>query len=470
MARDEHVFSDHKWLQLPPDRGATYNAWDIYATAVAARGTREELASNRQLEFFEGDTWPLVEPVMDMVRRGLLLDAQCKTNHRRRIRRQLRQLDEAIIEHSDDRSENDAGFFSVIESNKKLGNYLYNELGLKCHKTTEGGDPSVDQEALWLCLRKFRKKDEPYRVIIENLFHRSRLKTIDERYLDVHADSDGRVRPSVLLHGTETRRFAYKDPPEQQRPKEVRDIYIAPRGFVWIAADYSQLEARIMAYLADDRVSIEVFESGRDIHSANAMDLFGLESEAYAELSLERRAAARNYAKTFLYRLMYGGSALTSINKFFCPCPRCKMPAEMQMSREEIRVAEARWMSKHTAVTKWRNALVRSVADTGWYTSPYGNRRKFMGPISEIKRELYNCPMQSTAADIMNEGMVLAHQNYLMPFVLQKHDEFIIEVPRHEKDKWVDRIRTIMERPIEPMGGVVFPIDIQSGENWKVVS
>jgi DNA polymerase-1 len=455
------VFSDHPWLNLG-EKGAAYNAWDLIATARVYKETKEELEDNRQLPFFEREVWPLVEPVLAMQRRGLLLDKKGKTQYRRELRKELKETDQSIFDHVKKELN--------LDSNPQVAELLYEDLGLKCHKLTEiGRKPSVDQEALTRCLRRLRVKDRHAQPVLEALFHRSKLQTIDERYLGVDVGEDQRVHPDIKLVGTETGRFAYADPPLQQFPDAIRHLLIASPGSVFVAADHSQLEARIMAHLSNDKLSLAVFDAGGDIHSANARDLFGYAPAHWEEMEESKKKEARVFAKSYLYRLMYGGSAGAKI-RLFCPCPKCKdiLPATVDFTREEIERADKRWTQKHGAVFRWRNHLLKSVAGragTGWYTNPLGRRRRFMGPYSAITREVYNMPMQSTAADIINRAMVRGHQAGL-PFVLQMHDSLMIEVPIDQAPLSAHTLKNIMEEPVKEMGDRVFPVDVAMGSNW----
>lgn len=454
------VFSDHKWLSLDDETASIYNDWDVYGTAIAYKGIRQELKDNRQDVYFQNHVWPLIAPIRRLQKHGLYLDVGALSDHRRKIAQEINELNQAILFYSDRPDLN-------IDSNEQIAELLYVKRGLRCHKYTDSGMPSVDQEALFLCHAGLRKKDEPVRPLLEHLFHRSKLKTIQERYLGVEADRDGRVRPRIKFPGTETFRLAYSDPPEQQRPEMVRNIYCAPPGSVLIGADYSQLEARIMAYLANDQQSIAVFESGEDIHTANVLDLFELKLEEWNALDNRQQKELRDFAKSFLYRLMYGGSAKTAKQKFFCPCPKCVSRASRGMKRDDIKQADVRWLMKHPSVPAWRKRLVWQVRNNGWYTDPFGGRRCFMAPMSEIERELYNYPMQKTAADIVNESMIIGEQEYEMPFFMQMHDFLGIEVPIEDAKLWTDRLVDIMTRPIPQLGGVRFPVEVKMGRNWR---
>ena len=291
--------TNHKFLQLPNTTLGIYNLRDTWNTARLALFMEQRLRRNGQWDFYHDQLEPLFRAVLNMQRRGILLDRQAKFLYRRRLRADLREADEFI------RHEADARHFQYTDkfpnSDSQVSRFLFDSLGLRVAKRTERGRASVDQESLTKVLRKLRKKDEHARPVLEALFHRSRLQTINERYLNLEPGHDGRVRAQVKMYGTKTYRFAYADPPLQQIPDEVRHVFQAAPGHVFVSVDYRQLEARLQAYLAGDTPSIQVFEAGGDIHSQNARDLFGWPPDH------EVPKAARNYAKAFVYRMCLDG-------------------------------------------------------------------------------------------------------------------------------------------------------------------
>jgi DNA polymerase-1 len=309
--------------------------------------------------------------------------------------------------------------------------------------------------------------DEPHRDILLDLFHRSRLSTIVTRYLKVE-EVDGRLRPTIKLYGAKTGRLSYSDPSLQQWPKEVRYLVQPGAGHIYIAADYSQLEARIMAILAQDRPSLDVLAVGGDIHLQNAFDLFEHDEGTWAHLDPLVQEATRNFAKTFVYGIGYGGDPETLDMKLYCPCPRCVdvVPPTLHLGRNEIRTAGKRWQRKHPQVLEWRSALLDQViSNRHVWVSPFGCHRKFQKPRSEIATEVYNFPMQHCAAMIINAAMGRL-QIRRAPMVLQMHDELMLEVPTSEADRWASILKEEMERPVAELGGAVFPVDVKLGTSW----
>jgi DNA polymerase-1 len=448
------VNTDHKWLNLPDDTLGIYNYWDCFNTAKGMEEQTKEQKDNNQYTHYRETFWPLVPAVMTMAKRGMLLDHDALHEVRREAEREIEECRDSILPFTTNKDIN-------LNSYPQKGALLYDELGFKCGKKTATGGRSTDQEALVWILSHLRKKDEQFIPVIHALFHRSRWQTIASRYLHPHIYPDGRVRPTVKMGKAETLRLAYANPPLQQMPKEIRRVYKAERGFRYVALDYSQLEARILAVLCGDSLSLEAFRQGKDIHRENALDLFGyLEDYALG-------VGERDYAKSFLYKLSYGGSSATADNKQYCPCPKCidKVPAVLDLKQSAKKDMETRWLRKHRAVATWRNRLVEEVKKKGYYTTPFGYKRFFFPPARSILPEIYNFPMQATAAGLMNRSTILAHKARL-PLVLQYHDELMMECPESTALKSARKLKEIMEFRVPELEDTIFPVDVAIGENW----
>ena len=447
------TFSDNKWLNLPEETVTIYNSWDCLATARLVRELNRTLDEVGQREFYETRVWPLVEPAMAMQRRGIPVNPKTRANVKRSLSLEIQQTEEPL--------RREMGVTHLTPNIKR--ELLFDRLGLKVPKQTKSG-PSIDQDSLIKVLKGLRKKDEHARPFIEACFHVSRLNTLHARYLSFPI-TDGRMFPNVKPFWADTGRWAYADPPVQQWPKEIRPIVEAPEGTVILSADYSQIEARILAILADDRPSLEVFYSGRDLHTQNALDLFGWSQEEWDALSESGRMAARNKSKSFLYGISYGGEAETMKAKLYCPCPVCKSkaPVEMNVSREEMALAQQRWYNKHPAIADFFDHLVREVFKTHVYVNPFGQAHKFFAPRSEAARKARNNPMQSTATQIINNS-ILEEPDW--PWMLQLHDAHYLLVPEDEVSTWAPRLKALMERPVPELGGAVFPVELEVGKTW----
>jgi DNA polymerase-1 len=466
MIRYRNVTTAHKWLNVP--EVAKYNTTDTLSTAGLACALPAELRRRGMAEFWEREVWPLVPAVLSVQSRGLRFDPNRATDMRHRMEAELAEVDATILEADPTgalaaptgKSPNGLG------SPRKVASML-TALGLQPLKKTEKrGEPSIDQESLYQVLRGLRKRDEHLRPVLEDLFHRSRLRTILQRYLRPPTDPDGRVRPTIKMGGTKSGRFAYADPALQQMPPEVRPIYTPAVGMVFVSADYSQLEARIAAVLAGDTVEINAFAAGDDIHSLTARELFG---PSFDTMPPDARKGARDFAKTFRYgSILYGGNPETVRTKTFCPCPRCvaKAPATLDLPRLKIVETTSRYFARHPQLLELRRDIEHAVRRDRAYTNPLGRKRPFYGPWTAVKREAYNWPIQSTAADIINRAMRRLHDEYAAPIVLQMHDSLMLEVPERTADMWAGRLASVMSAPVPELDGTIFPVDVKIEKPW----
>lgn len=462
MTRWGYANTAHRWMNVPDEACGRYNLWDVFWTARLVRPLLEDAKELGQWEWWEEHGEPFQDAVLTMAGRGLQVDGRAFVALTTRVRTELAATDEAIRECAR------AVGFPFTEkfpnSRDQVAQLLFTHLDLKPARVTEKkGRAAVDQAALTQVLRDFRKKDEPHRWLLYHLFHRTRLATLTQRYLDLDPEADGRVRPVVKLNHVKTWRLAYSNPALQQWPGEIRHVLRASEGNTFVQADYSQLEARIMAYLCGDEPSIRVFEEGGDPHRSNAADLFNCPAEEVTE-------HARGYAKTWLYRQMYGGTAASGDKKLFCPCPRCaaKMPSTLHLSPSEAARNEERWHARHPAVKQWQAEVAREVRSTHRLPLLLGGYRYFAAAWSrDLDRELKNAPMQSGAARIMIRAQNRLHA-LGAPIVLQHHDSFLLEVPEGQAELAAEQVRTVMEEPVPfPSGRAVrFPVDIKTGRNW----
>lgn len=473
MATNYTGTTQHAFLQRSNHVLGTYNCWDSNFTAQLVHPLLQHLDQLGQRENYETWVRPLATAVVNMQDRGLLVDRGALSEYRRDVRRDLKSADELILaaDPTGDLATPTGKSPNGIGSTKRLRRFLFDTLGLRVGKLSDKGDPSTDQEALFRILRDFRKKDEHARPVLEQLFHRSRLRTISQRYLSLPIDTDGRVRASVNMAKVKTWRFSYDNPALQQFPPECRRLFRAAPGYVFLAADYSQLEARILAYLSGDEISVCAFQESRDIHDQNAMDLFEYSNATWKALPKAERKLSRNFAKTFLYGISYGGATETIKMKTYCPCPKCRhlVPDTLHMTKAKLKEVETAWFSKHHAVAKFHADLQAQIRETQAWDCPLGGRRQFFQPWSrELDRESKNAPMQTTAACLMNRKQVELDR-LAAPIVLQKHDEFMLEIPEHDVYHWANVCHDVMEASYSDAGilsDISFPIDIKIGDTW----
>jgi len=466
MGRWGFANTAHKWLNVPDHHCGVYNGWDCYWTAKLLPCLIDEANELGQWEWWQEHGFPFQYAVLDMSRRGLLIDRPTLNTYRAAVRQELHNTDQAICDAADL-----VGFTYTDKfpnSRDQVAKLLFTTLGLRGSKqTSKGKRPSVDQDALTRVLRDLRVRDEPHRHLLYNLFHRTRLFTILTRYLDLDPDEDGRIRPIIKMAHVKTGRLAYAEPALQQFPDEARHVFVTQPGHLFLSVDYSQLELRLLTYYSNDNAGIKVFEQGGDPHAANARDLFNITLEQWT--AHPNPEPARTYAKTWAYRTIYGGSAASGDKKLFCPCPKCalKMPSTLHLSPKEAALNEERWHARHPAVKQWQAKVASEVRRTHKFPLLMGGFRYLSSPWNrDMERELKNIPMQSGAARIMIRAQNKLH-HLGAPIILQHHDSFLLEVSELSVGTWTAAVREVMEEPVE-VGGykASLPVDIKVGRNW----
>ena len=463
------VNTQHKWLQIPDRELAIYNGIDCLATAEAIPVLLEEARDHDLLAYWEREVWPLADAVVAMQKRGIHCDQANRRDYTTKVKAELAEVDAELLADAPAYLAEPTGDSpNSLGSGLKVGKWLYEELGLRVGKRSETGRPSVDQEALLGLWRNLRKRDAPAKRHLENLLHRSRLRTISQRYLSFDVWPDGRVHPTIKMIGTETLRFAYADPPIQQWPEECRQMLSARPGHILVGADYSQLEARIAAILFNVTRDLEILASGEDLHTITAKEVFQITNSEWDAMDSHARKARRNYTKSFRYRIIYGGDpnqvgALGS--KVFCPCPRHEHEPVTNLEPGTIVAASQRFLANRPEIERSRYRLLDEVRKNRSLRMPLGRKRLFFGPTDAVKREIYNAPIQTTAAELINRAMRKLHQQGL-PIFLQLHDYLGAEVPLSQAAETAAQIKAAMEAPCEELGGATFPVDVKFELPW----
>lgn len=516
---EQTVNTAHPWVALSDDKIATYNAYDVWTTARLARELPALMEDHGQWEFYQREVAPLIPAVMAMQARGIPVDLAERTRTRRKLRAEVRAADTLIYitanqSFADPYSER-KGFNS--NSDIQIRRWLFggdrttlpkgtlievkkgihlNCLGLKPAgrtKTQEGpGGWSVDQENLSRVYRDLRKMDEAHRPLLLALLHRSRFTKLDE-YLEFKAVDRGdgpRIYPTVKMHGTKSMRFAYSDPALHSWAAEIRSVVAAPAGFALVKGDFSQIEARLAAYIPNDPLDIAVYERPGsppykhhpdwDIHSALVHQCFPDVREGWELMEPAERDLYRLHAKTVRYgTLMYGGEPETAKSKTFCPCgvsdltlpwTRCKgQPRTLDLTTARKRAIVDAWMCRHTAFTAWRRELLRSFQGphaTHCLTNAMGWKRWFCVPYGpELEREIYAWAISSVASIIKLRAMRRLHERGAA--LLLDHHDAIMVLCKEDEVKGVEAMMVeAMTVPVPELGGVTFPVDVGSGGDW----
>jgi DNA polymerase-1 len=273
----------------------------------------------------------------------------------------------------------------------------------------------------------------------------------------------GRVHTSYSLSGAQTGRLSSTDPNLQNIPirteigRRIRDAFVAEPGFVILAADYSQIELRLAAHMADVPQLRDAFARGDDIHSLTAQELFG-------EVTRDTRASA----KTINFAILYGIS-------------RWGLAGRLSITADEAQAMIDRYFERFPGIGDYIHSTLSSVRETGFTTTLFGRKTHFPGIRSKVQHErqgaeraAINAPIQGTSADIIKRAMVrmcpaleragLGSVRMLM----QVHDELVFEVAESDVERATQVIREVMERAAEPAVRLSVPlgVDIGTGANW----
>lgn len=346
-----------------------------------------------------------------------------------------------------------------LNSPKQLGDILFGRMGLPVVRKTASGAPSTDEEVL-----SKLAQDYPLPKVLLEYRGLAKLKsTYTDKLPRMVEASTGRVHTSYAQAAVITGRLASSDPNLQNIPvrtaegRRVREAFVAGEGQHIVSADYSQIELRVMAHVADDASLQAAFNRGDDIHRATAAEVFGVAPEAVT--SDQRRAA-----KAINFGLIYGMSAFG-------------LAANLGITREAAQVYMNRYFARYPGVARYMEETRQAARDNGYVETVFGRRlwlpeiRGGSGPRrAAAERAAINAPMQGTAADLIKLAMV-AVQDWLEAeklaslLVMQVHDELVLEVPDAELELVRERLPGLMCNVATLKVPLVAEVGV--GPNWE---
>ncbi|MEN4560394.1 MULTISPECIES: DNA polymerase I [Pantoea] len=400
---------------------------------------------------FEQIEMPLLTVISRIERNGVLIDQSILAQHSKELTARLAELELKAHEL--------AGEPFNLSSTKQLQVILFEKQGIKPTKKTPGGAPSTSEEVLAeLAL------DYPLpKVILE---HRglSKLKSTytDKLPLMINPIS-GRVHTSYHQAVTATGRLSSADPNLQNIPvrndegRRIRQAFVAAKGHRIVAADYSQIELRIMAHLSQDKGLLDAFAQGEDIHRATASEVFGV---ALDKVSSEQRRSA----KAINFGLIYGMSAFG-------------LSRQLNIGAGEAKKYMDLYFERYPGVLRYMENTRQLAASKG-YVETLEGRRLWLPDIKSgnairrkaAERAAINAPMQGTAADIIKRAMI-AVDNWLeqqndnaVRMIMQVHDELVFEVKAGAVEEASQKIRALMEGSVQL--DVPLLVEVGVGDNW----
>ena len=436
--------------QIPLEKAAEYAAEDADVTMKLQQVLWEKLSKEPSLEkLFKEMELPLLGVLSRMERRGVLIDSDALFLQSNEIANRLSELEEQAYVL--------AGQPFNLASTKQLQEILFDKLGLPVIQKTPKGAPSTNEEVL----EELAFSHELPKVLVE---HRglSKLKsTYTDKLPQMVNPQTGRVHTSYHQAVTATGRLSSSDPNLQNIPirneegRRIRQAFIACEGFTVVAADYSQIELRIMAHLSQDQGLINAFTQGKDIHRSTAAEIFGV---ALDEVTSEQR---RN-AKAINFGLIYGMSAFG-------------LSRQLGIGRADAQSYMDLYFKRYPGVQTFMHDIREKAKAQGYVETLFG-RRLYLPDINSsngmrrkaAERVAINAPMQGTAADIIKRAMIQLDQKLQndpdIAMIMQVHDELVFEV-RSEK---VAFYRELIKTQMESAADLVVPliVDVGQGTNW----
>ena len=346
-------------------------------------------------------------------------------------------------------------------SASQLSNVLYSKLGFPVLVKTKKDKASTCAEALQKLLTWAKQKqDKRAQVVVKSLIELRKRQKVLSTYLAGgrggiwrYVAKDGKVHPDYHVTGTVSGRLSCTSPPVQTIPKSaLRSIFNVPPGYKFIEADYSQAEARVMAYVSQCAPMMEAFDSGRDIHTIVAERIF--------KKKVHKDDIERKMAKFVVFGLMYGRQAQSVADQFRIPLKE----AEAIMNQFFAEFPEVKSFMEYVVEEARSKRVLRNL---------YGRTRIFPpGPfLPEWERQALNFIPQSTIADHTNQALaalveLFRSQGSGATVILQLHDAIGVKSPEDCVDETVKLIRDVMERPI-PNTSLVIPIDVKVSDRWE---
>ncbi len=431
--------------KLPDDSKACYEA---YTGWKAAPILQEQLKENNMWKLFVDVEMPLVETLYDMEQCGVRVEADELKAYGEKLGVRIHELEQEIYE--------EAGEIFNINSPKQLGVILFEKMGLQGGRKTKTGY-STAADVL--------EKLAPEYPIVAKILEYRQMAKLKSTYADGLAgfiQADGRIHGKFHQTITATGRLSSAEPNLQNIPvrmelgRLIRKVFIPEDGFVFVDADYSQIELRILAHCSGDDMLINAYRQAQDIHRITASQVFHVPFDEVTDLQ-------RRNAKAVNFGIVYGISSFG-------------LSQDLSISRKEAAEYIEQYFLTYPGIKTFLNNTVASAREHGYVETLFGRRR----PMPELKSSNYmqrsfgervamNAPIQGTAADIIKVAMIgvsrrLKEKQMKSRLVLQVHDELLIETYIPELEQVEEILKEEMERAADLK--VPLLVDMHTGNNW----
>ena len=437
--------------QVPLETAADYAAEDADVTLQLHHCLLPQLqAQPRLLSVYTDIDMPLVRLLSQVERQGALVDGRMLKQHGAELADRLNELTQEVWAL--------AGENFNLNSPKQLQTILYDKMDLPVLKKTPGGQPSTAEAVLVDLAQDY---ELPQLILTYRGLAKLKSTYADKLPLDIHPET-GRIHTSYHQAVAATGRLSSSDPNLQNIPirnaegRRIRQAFVAPANNVVLAADYSQIELRIMAHLSGDPGLTQAFAENQDIHRATAAEVFGLAPEDVAD-------EQRRSAKAINFGLIYGMSAFG-------------LAKQLNISRGLAADYIDRYFDRYPGVLRYMEETKALAAEQGFVETAFG-RRLYLPEINAkavprrqaAERTAINAPMQGTAADIIKLAMI-AVQNWLPDsdldarMIMQVHDELVFEVAEADVEALNDGV--VQRMASAAALNVPLVVDTGIGENW----
>ncbi len=394
---------------------------------------------------------PLLPVLSRMECNGVLIDKDM-------LQKQSKQFSKRLLEIEKE-AHKEAGQEFNLGSPKQIQEILFEKQGLPVISKTPKGQPSTAESVLQELAHDYMLP----KLILESRSLSKLKSTYTDKLPEMINPDSGRVHTSYQQAVAATGRLSSTEPNLQNIPirneegRRIRQAFIAPKGYVIVAADYSQIELRIMAHLSGDKGLLKAFAAGEDIHRATAAEVFGIDND---KVTSEQRRSA----KAINFGLIYGMSAFG-------------LARQLDIERGEAQTYIDLYFSRYPGVKKYMDET-RELARQQGYVETVFSRRLYLPEIKSAnaqrrqyaERTAINAPMQGTAADIIKRAMIdidslITKDKLDMKMIMQVHDELVFEVASKKTDQYVDIIRKAMVKAAQL--SVELVVDVGQGDNWE---
>ena len=437
--------------QVDLEQAGPYAAEDADITLQIHQKLSEALdAAPRLKSVYQEIELPLLTVLLNIERHGVMVDVSMLEQQGKQLAERMKEVESQVYE--------EAGETFNLASPKQLGMILFEKLEIPASKKTKTGQYSTAEGVLQELALEY---DLPKLILEHRSLSKLKSTYTDKLPLQVN-EKTGRVHTSYNQTVAATGRLSSTDPNLQNIPvrseegRRIRQAFIAPKGYKMMAADYSQVELRIMAHLSEDEGLLKAFSDGIDVHRATASEVFGVPLD---EVNSEQRRAA----KAINFGLIYGMSAFG-------------LAKQLNIGRYEAQDYIDLYFARYPGVKAYMDKTREQARDQGYVETVFG-RRLYLPEINSrngqrrqyAERTAINAPMQGTAADIIKRAMIavdhaLAASKVDAKVVMQVHDELVVEVLEKDVKAVADLLRMEMEQAAELKVPLV--VDIGTGDNW----